>query len=47
MDKAINIKNRALGNNTLRLKLVGNMTLISKKSLDAIEHIYTDEKKLR
>ena len=47
MDKAINIKNRAIGNNTLRLKLVGNMTLISKKSLDAIEHIYTDEKKLR
>ena len=47
MQNAIAIKRKGIGNHSLRIKQFGQRILISKKSIDAIEHIYTDEKKLK
>ena len=46
MDKAINIKKGEIGNHSLRINQFGNRTLSSKKSIDAIEPIFTVEKSL-
>ncbi len=46
MHSALTIKKKGIGNHSLRIKQVGSRILISKKSIDSIEEIFTDEKKI-